>query len=89
MSAFPTPSPALFQTRSDSTLVSNSPSFSPLRARDVAPFRVAGYARVPTALQRDKNTIATQKDLIEQFCFSNGYTLTEINADDGEWHHPP
>ena len=36
-----------------------------------------------TDLQRDKDTIATQKDLIEQFCASNGYTLTEIYADDG------
>jgi site-specific DNA recombinase len=91
MNAFPTPSPAphspSIQTRSDARSAPDSSSvshsFNPRTAREAAPLRVAGYARVSTDLQRDKDTIATQKDLIEQFCTNNGYTLTEIYADDG------
>ncbi|RYG58692.1 recombinase family protein, partial [bacterium] len=83
MNAFPSP-----QTTTSTSYQSNfSPhshnSNSRRTRRDLAPLRVAGYARVSTDLQRDKDTIATQKDLIEQYCASNGYQLTEIYADDG------
>jgi hypothetical protein len=86
MNAFSASSPAphspSIQAHSDASFASKSSSashsFNPRSAREAAPLRVAGYARVSTDLQRDKDTIATQKDLIEQFCVSNGYTITEI-----------
>lgn len=48
-----------------------------------APLRVAGYARVSTDLQREKESIRTQVELIEQFCAANGHTLVEVYCDDG------
>jgi site-specific DNA recombinase len=45
--------------------------------------KVAGYARVSTDLQREKETIRTQVELIEKHCKELGYTLTEIYCDDG------
>ncbi len=47
------------------------------------PLRVCGYARVSTDLQREKETIRTQVELIEKFCTSNGHTLVETFSDDG------
>lgn len=45
--------------------------------------KVAGYARVSTDLQRDKETIKTQVELIQRFCQEKGHTLLEIFCDDG------
>jgi DNA invertase Pin-like site-specific DNA recombinase len=45
--------------------------------------RVAGYARVSTDLQRDKETIKTQQELIRRFCDDKGFVLTELYCDDG------
>jgi site-specific DNA recombinase len=44
---------------------------------------VCGYARVSTDLQREKETITTQVELIERFCREKGHTLTGIYSDDG------
>ncbi len=52
-------------------------------APPTAPLRVVGYARVSTDLQREKETIRTQVELIEQFCQEKGHTLVETYCDDG------
>ena len=48
-----------------------------------APLRDCGYARVSTDLQREKETIRTQVELIEKFCKTQGHTLVETFSDDG------
>ena len=44
---------------------------------------VVGYARVSTDLQREKETIKTQVELIERLCVEKGYRLIEMICDDG------
>ena len=45
--------------------------------------KVAGYARVSTDLQKEKETIKTQIELIERLCEAQGHTLVETFCDDG------
>ena len=45
--------------------------------------KVVGYARVSTDLQREKESIKTQLELIERYCEQNGLTLVETICDDG------
>ncbi len=67
-----------------------SPTVSPQPALSLstsAPFTpalaVVGYARVSTDLQREKETIKTQVDLIERYCVERGCRLVEMISDDG------
>ncbi len=59
----------------------------PLPLPTSAPFTpalaVVGYARVSTDLQREKETIKTQVELIERYCVEKGHRLVEIICDDG------
>ncbi len=48
-----------------------------------APLRVVGYARVSSDLQRERETILTQTELIKSYCKDKGYTLVETYCDDG------
>jgi len=45
--------------------------------------KVVGYARVSTELQREKQTIKTQEELICQFCEEQGYNLLRTYCEDG------
>ncbi len=68
-----------------SSLPHVTPSTSPQTTAhaDRVPLRVCGYARVSTDLQREKNSIQTQVELIEQFCQEKGHTLVGTYCDDG------
>ena len=50
---------------------------------DRVPLRVSAYCRVSTDLQREKNSIQTQVEMIESYCKEKGYTLVETYCDDG------
>lgn len=67
-------SPSSTTTSLPSSLV--SAPFAPALA-------VVGYARVSTDLQREKESIKTQVDLIERYCVERGYKLVETIQDDG------
>ena len=66
---------------------------TPLRSPSTCPYSVSapftpslavvGYARVSTDLQREKETIKTQVELIERYCIEKGYRLVEMICDDG------
>ncbi len=75
----PSPNPAPHALASTNNRTETAPLVSPL----VTPLRVCGYARVSTDLQREKETIRTQVELIEKFCATNGHTLVETFSDKG------
>ena len=70
-----------------------SPATSPVSPQPAPPLpappshtpalAVVGYARVSTDLQREKETIKTQVELIERLCVEKGYRLVEMICDDG------
>ena len=44
---------------------------------------VAAYLRVSTDEQRERQTIATQRDFVERFCSFHQFTISHVYADDG------
>ena len=80
-----------FPTMHDALTVIQTPVSFPVPAPEQLPsptshtpaLAVVGYARVSTDLQREKETIKTQVELIERFCIEKGYKLLEMICDDG------
>lgn len=65
------------------TLSPASTALSPVCAPFAPALAVVGYARVSTDLQRERETILTQTELIERYCVERGHRLVEMICDDG------